>query len=154
MLPDEAADPAVFRDCFEGAVGGLVSCCGTSDGDVIDVGDRVLGNLWLKDVRHVAVEDGDHVSPTHREFGETKGTIWCLESGVVTRCFGESTFIVSDIQVEHSSAGTTCELLGDLFGEGSDAGVLDCDGIQRFETVDGTNGIGFFLCYAEPVRAV
>ena len=45
-------------------------------------------------------------------------------------------------------------MLGDLFGEGSDAGVLDCDGVERFETVDGTNGVGFFLCYAEPARAV
>ena len=58
------------------------------------------------------------------------------------------------VQVEHSSAGTTCELLSDLFGEGGDAGVLDCDGIEGFETVDGTNGVGFFLRYAEPARAV
>ena len=36
----------------------------------------------------------------------------------------------------------TCELLGDLFGEGSDTGMLDCD------------GVGFFLRYAEPARVV
>ena len=154
MLPDEAANAAVLWDCFEGAVGGLVSRCGTSDGDIVNVGDRVLGNLRLKDVHHVVVEDGDRVSPTHREFGETEGAVWCLESGVVVGCFGESAFIVSDVQVEHSSAGTTCELLGDLFGEGGDTGVLDCDGVEGFETVDRTNGVGFFLCYAEPVRAV
>ena len=78
MLPDEAVNATVFRDCFESAVGGLVSGCGTSDGDVIDVGDRVLGNLQLKDVRYVVVEDGDRVSPTHREFGETEGAygVW------------------------------------------------------------------------------
>ena len=75
MLPDEAANAAVFRDCFEGAVGGLVSHCGTSDGDVVDVGDSVLGNLRLKDVRYVVVEDGDRISPTHREFGETEGAV-------------------------------------------------------------------------------
>ena len=75
-------------------------------------------------------------------------------SGVVAGCFGESAFVVSDVQVEHSSAGATCELLGDLFGEGSDTGVLDCDSVERFETVDGTNGVSFFLCYAEPARAV
>ena len=97
MLPDEAANAAVLRNCFEGAVGGLVSHCGTSDGDIVDVGDRVLGNLWLKDVCYVVVEDGDHVSPTHREFGEVEGAVWCLESGVVARCFGECTFVVSDI---------------------------------------------------------
>ena len=83
-----------------------------------------------------------------------KGAVWRLESGVVTRCFGECTFVVSNIQVEHSSAGTTCKLLGDLFGEGSDAGMLDCDGVEGFETVDGTNGVGFFLRYTEPARAV
>ena len=66
MLPDEAANAAVLRNCFEGAVGGLVSCCGTLDGDIVDVGDHVLGNLWLKDVRHIVMEDGDHISPTHR----------------------------------------------------------------------------------------
>ena len=154
MLPDEAANAAVLQNCFEGAVGGLVSRCGTSDGDIINVGDRVLGNLRLKDVRHVIVEDGDRVSPTHWEFGETEGAVRGLESGVVTGCFGESTFVVSDIQVEHSSTGTTCELLGDLFGEGSDAGMLDCDGVEGFETVDRTNGVGFFLRYAEPARVV
>ena len=107
MLPDEAANASVFRNCFEGAIGGLVSHRGTSDGDVVDVGDRVLGNLRLKDVRHVIVEDGDSVSPTHREFGETEGAVWCLESGVVAGCFGESVFVVSNVQVEHSTAGTT-----------------------------------------------
>ena len=32
--------------------------------------------------------------------------------------------------------------------------MLDGNGIKGFETVDWVNGIGFFLCYAEPVRAV
>ena len=154
VLPDEAADPAVPWDCLEGAVGGLVSRGRTLDGDIVNVGDRVLGNLRLRDVHHIVVEDGDSVSPTHREFGETEGAIQGLESGVVAGRFGKHAFIVSDIQVEHPSAGTTCELLGDLFSEGSDAGVLDCDGVERFETVDGTNGVGFFLCYAEPARVV
>ena len=63
-------------------------------------------------------------------------------------------FIVSNIQVEHPSAGTTCELLGDLFCERSDAGMLDGDGVEGFKAVDWANGIGFFLCYAEPARAV
>ena len=154
MLPDEAADAAVLWDCLKGAVGSLVSRCGTSDGDIIDVGDCVLGNLQLKDVCHIVVEDGDSVSPTHWEFGETEGAIWGLESGVVMGRFGKSMFIVSDIQVKHSSAGTTCKLLSDLFGEGSDAGVLDRDSIEGFEAVDWANGVGFFLRYAEPVRAV
>ena len=154
MLPDKATNATVLRDCLEGAIGGLVSRDGTSDGDIVNVGDCVLGDLRLKDVRHVVVEDGDHVSPTHREFGETEGAIWGLESGVVVGHLGESTFVVSNIQVEHSSAGTTCELLSDLFGERSDARVLDHDGIEGFETMDWANGVGFFLCYAEPVRAV
>ena len=32
--------------------------------------------------------------------------------------------------------------------------MLDCDGVERFETVDGTNSVSFFLCYTEPARAV
>ena len=63
-------------------------------------------------------------------------------------------FVVSDIQVKHSSTGMTCELLGDLFGEGSDTRMLDHDGVEGFETVDGMNSVSFFLRYAEPVRAV
>ena len=154
MLPDEAANATVLQNCFEGAVGGLVSRCRTSDGDVVDIGDRVLRNLRLKDVRHVVMEDGDHVSPTHQEFGEMEGAIWGLESGVVTGCFCESAFIVSDVQVEHSATGTTCKLLGDLFGEGSDAGMLDGDSTEGFEAVDWANGVGFFLSYTEPARVV
>ena len=32
--------------------------------------------------------------------------------------------------------------------------MLDGDGVEWFEAVDGTNGVGFFLRYAEPARAV
>ena len=147
MLPNTPANPTVLQDCLEGVIGGLVSRCGTMNGDIVDVGDRVLRNLQLKDVCHVVVEDGDSISPTHQELGEMEGAVWCLESGVVARCFGESTFVISDIQVEHSSTGATCELLGYLFCE-------RCDSVEGFETVDGMNGVGFFLCYAEPARAV
>ena len=63
-------------------------------------------------------------------------------------------FIISNIQVEHSSAGATCELLGYLFGERCDTRMLDHDGVEGFETVDGMNSVSFFLRYAEPVRAV
>ena len=59
MLPDEAADPTVLQDCLEGAIGGLVSRHGTLDGDVVNVGDCVLGNLWLKDVHYIVMEYGD-----------------------------------------------------------------------------------------------
>ena len=83
-----------------------------------------------------------------------ESALWGLESGVVARCFGKSVFIASNIQVEHSSTGMTCEQLGDLFGEGSDTGMLDHDGIEWFKAVDWTNGVGFLLCYAEPARAV
>ena len=103
---------------------------------------------------NIVMEDGDSISPTHQEFGEMEGAVWCLESGVVVRCFGESAFVISNIQVKHSSAGMTCELLGDLFGEGSDTRMLDCDGIEWFKTMDWVNGISFFLCYAEPARVV
>ena len=154
VLPDEVVDPAVLWDCLEGAVNGLVSRCGTTNGDVVDVGDHVLRNLQLKDVCHVVMEDGDSVSPTHWQFGEMEGAVWRLESGVVVGCFGESMFVISNIQVEHSSAGTICKLLGDLFSEGSDTGMLDGDSVEWFETMDGANDVGFFLCYAEPVRVV
>ena len=154
MLPDEATNATVLWDCFKGAVGGLVSRCRTLDGDIIDVGDGVLGNLQLKDVHYIIMEDGDSISPTHREFGEMGGAVWHLESGVVVGCFGESTFVVSNVQVEHSATSTTCKLLGDLFHEGGDAGVLDCDSVEGFETVDWANGVSFFLCYTEPARAV
>ena len=154
MLPDEAMNPTVLWDCLKGTIGSLVSRCRTLDGDIVNVGDRVLGNLWLKDVHYVIVEDGDSVCPTHREFGETEGTVWGLESGVVVGCFSESAFVISNVQVKHSAAGMTCKLLSDLFSEGSDAGVLDCDGIERFETVDGANGVSFFLCYTELARVI
>ena len=97
MLPDKATNATVLQDCLKAVVRGLVSHWGTLDGDIIDVGDCVLGNLRLKDMHHIIMEDGDSVSPTHQEFGETKGAVWCLESGVVIRCFSECTFIISDI---------------------------------------------------------
>ena len=154
VLPDEAADAAICQDCFEGAIRGLVSRCRTVNGYIVDVGDCVLGNLWLKDVHHVIMEDGDHVSPTHQEFGVMEGAVWRLESGVVVRCFSKHMFIIANIQVEHSSTGMTRKLLGDLFGEGSDAGMLDGDSVEGFETVDRANGISFFLQYAEPAQVV
>ena len=76
---------------------GLVCCCRTVNGYVVNIGYGVLGNLRLKDVHRVVVEYGDCISPTHWEFGETERAIWCLEGNVVTRCFSEHVFIVANI---------------------------------------------------------
>ena len=38
MLPNEVVSPAVLQDGFEGAIGGLVSCCGTMGGYIINIG--------------------------------------------------------------------------------------------------------------------
>ena len=143
-------DTTVLQDCFKGAVRGLISHCGTVNGYIVDIGYGVLWNLWLKDVHHVIIEDGDSVSPTHQEFGEMQCTVRCLESGVVAIGFGKRTFVVA----KHSSAGMTCELLRNLVGERSDTRVLDHDGVEGFKTVDRVNNISFFLCYAEPAQAV
>ena len=124
------------------------------DGYIIDIGDCVLGNLQLKDVCYIIMENGDCASPTHWKFGEMEHAIWCLKGGVVARCFGEHTFIIAAIQVEHSSTCMTCELLGDLFGEGGEAGVLDSNCVKGFEAVDWANHISFFLCDTEPVQVV
>ena len=59
MLPNEAVDATVLQDGLEGAIGTLVSRCGTTNRDVVDVGDCVLGNLWLKDVHYIVMEYGD-----------------------------------------------------------------------------------------------
>ena len=58
MLPNEAVDATVLKDGLKGAIGSLVSHCRTMHGDIIDVGDCVLGNLQLKDVHHIIMEDG------------------------------------------------------------------------------------------------
>ena len=154
VLPNKAVDATILWDGFEGAIGGLVHHYGTTNGYVIDIGYGELGNLWLKDVHHIIVEDGDSVSPTHQEFGEMEHIVRCLEGGVVARHFGNSMFIIANIKVKLSSTGTTCKLLGDLFSERSDTRMLDGNGIEGFETVDWANGISFFLHYAEPARAV
>ena len=154
VLPDEVVDPDILQDGFEGAIGGLVCHGRATNGHIVDIGYGVLGNLQLKDVCHIIVEDGYSVGPTHQEFGQMEHTIWCSKGGVVVRCFSKCAFVVADKKVKHSSASTTCELLSNLFRERSDAGVLDHDGVEGFETVDWVNGIGFFLHYAEPARVV
>ena len=120
MLPNKAVDAGILWDGFEGDVGGLVHRCGTTDGYIVDIGDHVLGNLWLKDMGYVVMEDGDCISPTHQWFGEMEHTIWCLKGSVVTRHLSKGSFVIADIQVEHSSTGMACELLSDLFSKRSD----------------------------------
>ena len=117
VLPDEVVNAAILQDGFEGAIGGLVCRCRATNGDIVDIGDHVLGNLQLKDVHYIVMENGDCISPTHRELGETECDIRCLKGGVVMRCFGKHAFVVANIQVKHSSTGTTCKLLSDLLGE-------------------------------------
>ena len=77
-----------------------------------------------------------------------------MKGSVITRCFSEGAFIVAYVEVKHSSAGTTCELLGNLFGEWGNTRVLDGDGIERFEAVDWAKGFSFFLGYTEPAQTV
>ena len=74
VLPDEVANATVLRDGFEGAIGGLVCCCGAVNGYIVDILYDVLRNLQLKDVHHVIMEDGYSIGPTHQEFGETVHT--------------------------------------------------------------------------------
>ena len=67
------------------------------------------------------------------------------------RGFGECTLIIAYIQVEHTSAGMTCKLLGNLIGEWSDTRMLDCDSVEGFEAMDWVKGFSLFLGYTEPV---
>ena len=111
------------------AVRGLVCGGRPTNGHIVNVWYSVLWNLWLKNMCNVVVEYGYCVDPTHQKLGQAECAIWCLQSGVVTRGFSECTLIVTYIQVKHPSTGMTCELLSDLFSEGSDARMLDCDGV-------------------------
>ena len=65
MLPDEVEDAIVLRDCPEGATLALIHSHGAVDGHIIDVGNGELGNLQLKDMCDIVMENQNSVGPTH-----------------------------------------------------------------------------------------
>ena len=58
MLPNEAVNATILWDGFKGAIRGLVRCCRTTDGYIVNIWYGELVNLQLKDVCHVIVEMG------------------------------------------------------------------------------------------------
>lgn len=146
MLPDEVENAAVLQDGFEGTIGGLVHGHRAANGHIVDVWYSILGNFWLKDMQNVIMEYRYCMGPTHWEFGQTECTIWCSHERFqrVHACH-------SQIQVEHPSAGATCELLLNLFREWSDIRILDCDSVEGFKAMDWVKGFSLFLGYPEPV---
>ena len=85
MLPDEAADTAVLWDCLEGAVLALIHSCGVADVHVVDVGNGELGNLWLKNMSNVIVENWNSIGPTHGQLHMVEHAIQRLECHIVAR---------------------------------------------------------------------
>ena len=110
MFPDEAANARIFGNCFVRSIGLDISCRRTFEGNIVDIRNRDMRDFRLQDESDVVVEDRDGVGPTHREGDEALCSERCLECGVVSRAFGDWSFVISDIEVEHSSASASGEL--------------------------------------------
>jgi len=72
VLPDETPDAGVFVKCFIRAVGVLIICVGSLDGNVVDKGNCDVRDFGSQDVGDILVKNRDRVSPTHRQSDKTK----------------------------------------------------------------------------------
>jgi len=72
VLPDETLDAGVFVKCLVRAVGVLIICVRSLDGNVIDKGNCDVQDFGSQDVGDILVKNRDRVSPTHRQSDKTK----------------------------------------------------------------------------------
>ena len=66
MLPNEAANSAILRNCLEGSIIVLIGRCGATNRHIIDIWNSIFWNFGLKDVGYIIMKYGNRIHPSHR----------------------------------------------------------------------------------------
>ena len=99
---------------LEAAVWEFISGRWATNWDIVDKRNGGVWDFWLEDVGNVVMEDWDRICPSHGQSDKSVGAKQCLEGGEVVGRFGESSFIVADIEVQNAAASVSCKLFSDL----------------------------------------
>ena len=65
VLPNEAANSAVLRNCLEGTIIVLIGRCGSTNRHVINIRNSIFWNFGLKDVSYIVMKYGNRICPSH-----------------------------------------------------------------------------------------
>ena len=66
MLPNEAANSAILRNCLKGSIIVLIGRRRATNRHVVDIQNSIFWNFGLKYVSYVVVKYGNCVRPSHR----------------------------------------------------------------------------------------
>ena len=66
MLPNEAANSAILRNCLKGSIIILIGRRGATNRHVVDIRNSIFWNFGLKDMSYVVVKYGNRIHPSHR----------------------------------------------------------------------------------------
>ena len=66
MLPNEAANSAILRNCLEGSIIVSIGRRGAMNRHIIDIWNSIFWNFGLKDMGYVVMKYGNCVRPSHR----------------------------------------------------------------------------------------
>jgi hypothetical protein len=78
---------------------------------IVDVRDGDMGDFCLQDEGNIVMEDRNGVGATNREGHSSEGTKGGLESGVVPGGFCYQSLVITYVEIQHSAACTSAELL-------------------------------------------
>ena len=66
MLPNEATNSAILRNCLEGSIIVSIGRRGATNRHIVDIRNSIFWNFGLKDVGYVVMKYGNRVCPSHR----------------------------------------------------------------------------------------
>ena len=66
MLPNEAANSAILRNCLEGSIVISIGRRGATNRHVVDIRNSIFWNFGLEDMGYVVMKYGNRIRPSHR----------------------------------------------------------------------------------------
>jgi hypothetical protein len=129
VFSHEVSDARVLCDGLIAAIGTLITGRWAFDGDVVNIGNSELGDLWLENETNVFMKDQNAVGPTHQKGDKSLGPIGRLEGHIVLGQLCNQALIITNIEIKHCTARPASKLLCDVFWERGDTGMSNGDGI-------------------------
>jgi hypothetical protein len=84
----------------------------------------------------IVMEDWNGISPTHRKGKKSQCAERGLKSGIIMGWFLNKSLVIAIVKIKDCAACSTSELLCDVLGNWSNAGMSDGDCVEGFQAVD------------------
>lgn len=113
-----------------------------------------MGDFETQDIRDIVVEDGDRITPPHREGAMVQCTERSLEGGEVAQVHRDEPLVIANIEIKDKAARPSSKLFREVVWCGWDSAMLNGDLVEQLEAVDEAERVLVLLENAKPAQAI